>query len=226
MCFSTKRGLAMQYVMRERSFGKNVTRFGVVVGAHVVLVGALVTSLNHISKFTPEPPPIDLVKIAPVTPEKPKVEPPRPIEPTHKPVIERTTVPLPDFHVERPAVVETITATPTNVVQNEPRDPSPSNTADSGTTMPTASNLGVACPNAAQVQGGMRYPAQAAREGLEGDVTARFVVTAAGEIKNIAIVGSTNRVFNNVVTQAVQQFGCRGQGQDVTVEAPFTFRLK
>lgn len=217
----------MQYVMQERSFGKNVSRIGLVVGAHVIFVGALVANLNHMPKFTGEPPPIDYVKISPVTPEKPKAEPPRPIEQKHKPVIERTTVPLPDVHIDHPAVVETITATPTNTTQNEPRDPSPPTTADSGVTIaPTASNLGVACPNAAQVQSGMRYPALAAREGLEGDVTARFVVTAAGEIKNIAIVSSSNRVFNNVVTQAVQQFGCRGQGQDVVVEAPFTFRLK
>jgi periplasmic protein TonB len=216
----------MQYVMREQSFGKNVTRIGVVVGAHVISVGALIANLNHMPKFTDELPPINLIKIAPVTPGKPKAEPPRPIEQRHKPVIERTTVPLPDVHIERPAVVETISATPTNVTQNEPRDPSPPTSADSSITTPTASNLGVACPNAAQVQDGMRYPAQAARDGIEGDVTARFVVTAAGEIKNIAIVGSSNRVFNKVVTQAVQQFGCRGQGQDVVVEAPFTFRLK
>jgi periplasmic protein TonB len=215
----------MQYVMRDQSFGRNVTRIGLVVGAHVLFGTALVTTLNRVPIFS-EPTVTTLVPVAPVTPEKPKVEPLRPIERTHKPVIERTTVPLPDFHIERPAVVETITATPTNVVQNEPRDPSPPTTVDSGTTIPTASNLGIACPNAAQVQGGMRYPAQAVREGIEGDVTARFVVTAAGEIKNIAIVASSNRVFNSVVTQAVQQFGCRGQGQDVTVEAPFTFRLK
>lgn len=217
----------MQYVMHERSFGKNISRFGLVIGGHVILVGALVASLNHMPKFDDVLPPINLIPIAPVTPEKPRPEPPRPIKNTHKPVIQQTTVPPPDVPVDRPAVVETISAAPTNVVTpTDFRDSSPATSADSGAATPAASNLGVACPNAAQVQGNMRYPREALREGIEGDVTARFVVTAAGEIKNIAIVGSSNRVFNSVVTQAVQQFGCRGQGQDVTVEAPFTFRLK
>ena len=71
----------------------------------------------------------------------------------------------------------------------------------------------MACLNAAWVQANMRHPTQAIREGIEG------------EIKNVIIINGSNRVFNNVVTQAAQLFGCRDQGQDSMVEAPFTFRL-
>jgi periplasmic protein TonB len=216
----------MQYVMRDQSFGKNVTRIGLVVGAHVLFGAALVTTLNRVPIFS-EPTVTTLVPVAPVTPVEKTPEPPRPIKNMHKPVFQQPTVPLPEFPIDRPAVVDVITATPSNAVTpSESRDPSPPTVVDSGTVSPSSSHLGVACPNAVQVQSNMRYPVQAARDGIEGDVTARFVVTAAGEIKNIAIVASSNRVFNSVVTQAVQQFGCRGQGQDVTVEAPFTFRLK
>jgi protein TonB len=66
---------------------------------------------------------------------------------------------------------------------------------------------------------------QARREGLQGDVTIRFTVTATGQIKDPQVVSSSNRVFNNVSLNAIRQFNCVGQGQDVVVEVPFSFKL-
>jgi periplasmic protein TonB len=214
----------MQYVLREQSIGKNISRIGLVAGAHAIFVAALIATLNNVEITSAPPPPTPFVPVKPIaTPP----DPPKLMKPHHAPSLPHATVPLPVVAIDPPITHETITATPTTVTTpTEIRDPSPPVVADNGSAAPSAAQLGVACPNAAQVQGNMRYPAQALREGIEGDVTARFVVTAAGAITNVTIAGSSSRVFNNVVTQAVQQFGCVGQGYDVVVEAPFTFRLK
>jgi periplasmic protein TonB len=214
----------MQYMLREQSMGKSVGRLGFVVGVHVMLGAALIATLNRVPTVLNAPPPISVLDPAP--PPKPiPPEAPREITKANLSTVQHISVPIPDFVVEHLPVVDTVFATPAPATPSHVHDSS-SSTTDGAVVAPTASNLGIACPNAAQVQGNMRYPAQAVREGIEGDVIVRFVVAAGSEIKNVNIVSSSNRIFNNVVTQAVQQFGCRGQGQDVVVEAPFTFRLK
>jgi periplasmic protein TonB len=207
----------MQYMLREQSTGKSLSRFGLVVGAHVLLYKS------------EEPPPVTILPPVPtVTPPTPD---PKPVKHVlaQQPTLSDVTIPYTPPVVDKP-VEKTITFTPgpepTTTRDLTPTLPTPTTgTQVTKVTEPAGSQLGVACPNAAQVQSSIRYPAQALREGLEGDVIVRFVVTASGEIKNTTVVSSANRVFNNVVTQAVQQFGCQGQGRDVWVEAPFSFRL-
>jgi len=72
----------------------------------------------------------------------------------------------------------------------------------------------------------VNYPVQARLDGLQGDVLARFIVGAAGDIRNVQIIRSSNRVFNAPVLAAVKQLNCVAQGQDVAVEMPFWFRLE
>jgi periplasmic protein TonB len=214
----------MQYMLREQSIGKSVSRLGFVVGVHVILGAALIATLNSAPSVSIAPPPINVLN--PTQPPKP-MPPETPREMTKANLSTARTIVIPpiDIAIENPPVTDAISVTPTLTAPSENRD-SLSTTTDGAVVAPIAANLGIACPNAAQVQGNMRYPAQAVREGIEGDVIVRFVVAGGGEIKNVTIFSSSNRIFNNVVTQAVQQFGCRGQGQDVVVEAPFTFRLK
>ena len=64
------------------------------------------------------------------------------------------------------------------------------------------------------------------REGVQGDVLVRFLVGVTGEIKNISTVGSSNRALNHAAVSAVELFSCAAQGQDISVEVPFSFRLK
>ncbi len=214
----------MQYMLREQSIGKNVSRLGFVVGVHVVFGAALVATLNRAPSVSIAPTSISVLN--PVPPPKP-IPPEAPLEMTKANLSTARTIIIPpiDIAIESPPVTDAVSITPAPTTPSDFRESS-STTTDGAAVTPIASNLGIACPNAAQVQGNMRYPAQAVREGIEGDVIVRFVVAGAGEIKNITIVSSANRIFNNVVRDAVQQFGCRGQGQDVVVEAPFTFRLK
>jgi periplasmic protein TonB len=214
----------MQYLLREQSIGKNVSRLGFVVGVHAILGAALIATLNRAPSVSIAPPSISVLN--PTQPPKPiPPETSREMTKANLSTVRAIVIPPIDFAIENPPVTDAVSAIPTLTAPSENQD-SLSTTTYGASVAPIAANLGIACPNAAQVQGNMRYPAQAVREGIEGDVIVRFVVAGGGEIKNIVIASSSNRIFNNVVTQAVQQFGCRGQGQDVVVEAPFTFRLK
>ena len=71
----------------------------------------------------------------------------------------------------------------------------------------------------------MSYPTQARRDGIQGNVVARFMVGANGAIRDISIASTSNQALNRAVINAVGQFRCVAQGQDVMVEAPFVFRL-
>jgi periplasmic protein TonB len=85
--------------------------------------------------------------------------------------------------------------------------------------------VGVACPNSQSIRENMRYPLQAQRAGLQGEVEVEFTVSAAGVISGESIVSSTNRAFNSAALLATRQFKCVGQGQDVKVKVPYSFKL-
>jgi periplasmic protein TonB len=66
---------------------------------------------------------------------------------------------------------------------------------------------------------------QAQREGLSGEVEVEFTVSAAGVVSGETIVSTTNRVFNSAALFATRQFKCQGQGQDVKVKVPYSFKM-
>jgi protein TonB len=210
--------VAMEFVLQRRNPGRNITGLVLVVALHVGMVMALMVGLTrHIPLFNP-PPPIEWVSIKD-TP-KPVVKPAahKPPTPLTAPVIAPRDL-LPDL----PPIVDTVTSSSTTVNG----DPGTSTGSGAGeSTGAVSSSVGIACPNSQGVRSSMRYPVQARREGLQGDVLARFVVGANGRIRDISIVDSTNRAFNGAVIEAVREFSCVAQGQDVTVEVPFSFRLQ
>ncbi len=87
-------------------------------------------------------------------------------------------------------------------------------------------SIGAACPNSQTVRQRIRYPREALREGLTGEVLVEFTVAASGEVRNPAIVKSSNAAFNRASLDAVRQFECHGQGQEVRVQVPFVFKLE
>ncbi len=164
--------------------------------------------------FTPP----DVAYISPdiVKPSQPTVKPPK----ISSKLPALPTIPLPEFP---PPVVEQTTATASI-------DASPSPPVTGPVLIEPASApgnaLGIACPNAQSIRSAVNYPVQARLDGLQGDVLARFIVGAAGDIRNVQIIRSSNRVFNAPVLAAVKQLNCVAQGQDVAVEMPFWFRLE
>jgi protein TonB len=85
----------------------------------------------------------------------------------------------------------------------------------------------VVCPNYVEVMSSIVYPREALLDGVEGEVLIEFTVTGSGEIKNVEIKSSTNRIFNRAALGAVQsKLTCQGQGQDVRVQAPVSFKIR
>jgi periplasmic protein TonB len=88
-----------------------------------------------------------------------------------------------------------------------------------------APSVGTACPNSQTIRQDIKYPVQARKDGLQGEVLIEFTVAANGEIKDIEVKSSTNRAFNSVSINATRQFKCNAQARDVRVQVPYSFKL-
>ena len=54
-----------------------------------------------------------------------------------------------------------------------------------------------------------------------------FTVTASGQVKDTVIKSSSNRVFNRAsMAVGFASCKCQGQGQDIRVQAPISFKLR
>ncbi|MBL8519674.1 MAG: energy transducer TonB [Betaproteobacteria bacterium] len=208
----------MEYAFRKSTPQASAIRVGLVVALHAFLAYGLMHGLQRVDvKKVLEDMTVVFVPLPPV------IE--KPVELPRKVVAKAVDVPVvkpPDIVIDAPPPVETVAV----AVQSKPAEAGPGIPVagtDAGTA--PAAGLATACPNAQAVRNAVRYPLAARRDGLEGDVVARFVVGANGAIRDITIASSSNRVFNSTVTQAVAQFACTGQGRDVAVEVPFSFRL-
>lgn len=207
----------MEFVMQRPNAGKSATRIAVVIALHLVMAYGLMNGMNRQNALKLPPTSIEYVNIVP--------EPPKAVE-LPKPVVQKVSAPVltpPVVTLENPPVAETI-AVPETPPPSGATESSASPAGESSTTPSTG--ISAACPNSQAIRENVRYPAQARREGIEGDVVARFTVGATGAIRDVAILSSSNRLLNASVVQAVQQFSCVGQGRDVLVEVPFSFRLQ
>ncbi|MEP7156839.1 MAG: TonB family protein [Betaproteobacteria bacterium] len=211
----------MEFVLKRSNPGGNITGLAVVVALHVVIAIGFMNALVR-PMITPAPP---TTYVTPLNPE-----PPKPREPL--PRIDVNPVPrlyVPAIVPQPPPVIDTtIISTMSDPVMPMTTPGTQVAVLQPGITEKTApsSSVGIACPNSQSVRSNMRYPPQARRDGLQGDVVARFLVAANGDIRNINITSSSNRAFNSAVVSAVGQFSCVGQGRDVVVEVPFSFRLE
>jgi protein TonB len=209
--------MAMDYAQQQRNPGKHLTGITAVVVLHIVVGYALVNGLARkvidVVKGPLETKIIEEVK-KPPPPDTPPPPPPKLVQPL------QTFVPPPEVQIQQPVVqapvIQAVQRTEAPVFQR-PAAPAP--------VAAPSNSVGVACPNSQKIRTEIQYPVQARREGLQGDVTIRFTVTATGQIKDPQVVSSSNRVFNNVSLNAIRQFNCVGQGQDVVVEVPFSFKL-
>jgi len=54
----------------------------------------------------------------------------------------------------------------------------------------------------------------------------QFTLTAAGEIKDIRAIRSSNPIFARNSSRIISSFKCAGQGHDVTVTVPFGYKTE
>lgn len=214
-------GAQMNYMPKQNRATENFAGLALVVALHLVVAyffaNAVITGINTVHPSQP----IDIVNV----------------DPPHRlpaPIVDPVQTMRTPLHSE-PVILD-----PTIVINDSPVGQAPDRLTDvgvvqnlqTGTVAPQANTgvvaagaLGVACPNAQRVREEMRYSVAARREGIQGDVLVRFLVGVTGEIKNINVVNSSNRALSNAAVAAIKQFSCAGQGQDVLVEVPFSFRL-
>ena len=84
----------------------------------------------------------------------------------------------------------------------------------------------IACANYREVMSSIVYPREALQSGTEGEVIIEFTVGANGQIKDVVIKSSSNRVFNRSSMSVVNQLSCQSGGQDIRVQAPISFKIR
>ena len=207
----------MDYAQQQRSPGKHLTGIVVVIILHVVLGYALINGLARkivdVIKQPLETKIIEEVK-KPPPPDTPPPPPPKMVQ------VLPTFVPPPEVQIQSPVTVPVISNTTAVAppVYAPPAPPAPVVAA-------AAPSVGVACPNSQTIRQEIKYPVQARKDGLQGEVLIEFTVAANGEIKDIDIKSSTNRAFNSASINATRQFKCTAQARDVRVQVPYSFKL-
>ena len=206
----------MDYAQQQRQPGKHVTGITVVLVLHAIVVYALVTGLARkaieVIKGPLETKIIEEVK-KPPPPDTPPPPPPKMVQ------VMPTFVPPPEVQIASP-VIQSPISNPTPVAPPVYAPPKPAVVAP-----PAPPSVGIACPNSQTIRSEIKYPAAARKDGIQGEVLVEFTVAVNGEIKDVDVKSSTNRVFNSVSVNAVRQFKCNGQGREVRVQVPFSFKL-
>ncbi len=209
----------MKFAGQRRS-ASHLGGIGFVVLLHVLLIYVLLNGLaakvvaviskpietRIIEEAKPPPPKLAVILPPPPTtsaPPPPFIPPPEVAVPTQpqQPVIARSTV-LPQQSAPMPA--PTAAVAPARVVHTE---------------------VGVACPNSQQVRQSMRYPREAQRDNITGEVLVEFVVDVHGNLEDVRVVKSADPILDRAALNAVKQFNCVAQGEDVRVQVPFSFNL-
>ncbi len=204
----------MNYAQQQRDPRRHFFGIGSVILIHVVVVYALVNGLaRKVVEVFKKPLEVSIV-------EEVKLPPP-PLKSLPPP---KAATPPPPTYVPPPEVVVPISPAPQAVVAvtTQPTPAPPVVEAP----RPAVVNVSVACPNHMDVRSRTPYPPQAARMGLSGEVLVEFTVAPGGEIADVTVLKSSNKIFNNAASTAVTQFRCIGQGQAVKVHVPFVFRLE
>jgi len=213
----------MDFSQTQRDPTRKVIGIGAVVLFHIIVIYALVTGLaRKVVEVVKGPIEVkvieEVIKKPPPPPEllppPPKLQaPPPPFIPPPEINIQPPPTPAPTITAVTP---EAPPAPQAPVIAPPPPAPAPAPAVQSAT---------VVCPNyreALQVA----YPREAAAENIQGEVLTEFTVGANGQIRDIVIKSSSHRVFVRPVTNAIQtRLTCKGQGQDIRVQLPFSFKL-
>jgi protein TonB len=215
----------MDFARQQRNPSRHLVGVGSVILLHVLIVWALFTGLARkvvevvkgpievkvIEEQVQKPPPPPEVLPPPpklAAPPPPFIPPPEiniAPPPTPAPVITAVTPEAP------PAPQAPV------IAKVDPTPPPP--------PAPAVQAAAVVCPNYRQIIGSMAYPREARLEGIEGEVNIEFTVASNGSVRDVVIKSSSNRVFNRESLRAISGLSCQGQGRDIRVVAPISFKL-
>jgi protein TonB len=217
----------MDFARQQRNPARHLVGIGAVVLLHVLIAYALVTGLARkvvevvkgpievkvIEEVIKKPPPPPEV-----VPPPPKLAaPPPPFIPPPEITIAPPPAPAPTISV---VTQEAPPAPQAPVIQRVPEAPAPA-------PQPAVRSAQVVCSNYREVMSSIPYPREALLDGIEGEVLIEFTVTASGQIRDPVIRSSSNRIFNRASLSVVQtRLSCQGQGQDIRVQAPVSFKIR
>lgn len=220
----------MNFAQRQRDPRKHLVGIGAVILFHAFVVYALVTGLAKkvvevvrapietkvIEEIKKPPPPPEVV-----VPPPPKLEaPPPPFIPP--PEIQIATPPPP-----QPTITAVTPTPPPAPVVIAPAPPPVAAPAPPAPPAPAPVSAAVACSNYRQKMGDASFPREAARAGLEkGEVLMQFTLGAGGEIKNVRAVRSSHPIFARAAQKIVEEYTCQGQGHEVIVQVPFSYKME
>lgn len=213
----------MDYAQSQRNPGKHLSGIALVVLLHVVLGYALLTGLaRKVVEVIKAP--IETKIIEEVKPPPPDVPPPPP--PPKLAAPPPPFIPPPEIQIQTPPppVQQTIT-----VQTNTPPPPAP--------FVPTPPAPPVAAPPAppqppirreykAAYRVEPTFPPQAIRQGLSGTVIAHVVVTPQGNVQEVRIIRSSNRIFDREVIRALSQWRFNPEPVGFIGEYEIVFNLK
>lgn len=213
----------MDFSQTQRDPTRKLLGIGAVVLFHIIVIYALVTGLaRKVVEVVKGPIEVkvieEVIKKPPPPPEllppPPKVQaPPPPFIPPPEVNIAPPPTPAPTITAVTP---EAPPAPQAPVIAPPPPAPAPA----------PVQSAAVVCPNYREALGSVAYPREAAADGIQGEVLAEFTLAANGQIKDIVIKSSTNRVFNKPAIQMIQsKLVCKGQGHDIKLTLPISFKL-
>jgi protein TonB len=225
----------MDYARQQRNPSRHLIGIGGVVLFHALLIWGLVSGLaRKVVEVVKGPIEVKVIEeVAKPPPPPAEILPPPPKLAAPPPPF----IPPPEINIAPPPTpAPTITAVtreapPTTTLPPIQPPPPPAPVAAAPPPPPPKpagpQSARVVCPNYVQVMQSIVYPREALLDGIEGEVLIEFTVTGSGEIKNVEIKSSTNRIFNRAALAAVQgKLTCQGQGQDVRVQAPVSFKIR
>jgi protein TonB len=221
----------MDFARQQRNPTRHLVGIGGVVLFHVLLIWGLMSGLARkvvevvkgpievkvIEEVVKKPPPPPEV-----VPPPPKLAaPPPPFIPPPEINIAPPPVPPPTITQvtqEAPPAPQAPVIAPPPVAVAPPAPPPP--------PQPAVRSAQVACANYREVMSTIQYPREALLDGIEGEVVIEFTVTGNGQIRDPVIKSSSHRVFNRVSLAVVNRLQCQGQGQDIRVQAPVSFKIR
>jgi len=212
----------MNYAQQQRNPTRHAAGITAVVLLHVLIIYALVTGLAR-TVIEVVKGPIDVKVIEEIIkkpPPPPEVVPPPPKMAAPPPPF----MPPPEINIAPPPTPAPAISAVTQEAPPGPQAPVIAKTEPA--PAPAVRSARVVCSNYMDVMSSIAYPREAVKDNVEGEVVIEFTVTANGQVKDAVIKSSSNKAFNRSSMSAVSQLSCAGQGQDIRVQAPLSFKLR
>jgi protein TonB len=206
----------VDYAQQQRSWGRHAPSILAVIVLHVVIGWALVNGLaRRVIEVVKAP--IETKIIEEIKKPPPDVPPPPPPKLAAPPP---PFIPPPEINIELPRVTPPATIT---TVTTTPPPPGPPPVAR---PTPVAPQAVVRKEYKASYRVEPTFPRDAIRRGINGRVIAWVHVAPAGNVTNVEIRSSTNRVFDREVIRALSQWKFNPEPVGFIGEYEIVFNLK